>query len=187
MSTSAKAKPGLALSILKPQIELFVLEYLKDFNGTRAYKASHPNCRSDKAAATEAWRYLRKPEIAARIDAGEKAQHARLRMEGEEALARISQVARADITELFDDRGHLLPVSLWPQGLRRCVKSIKQTEFGLAVQLHDSLRAQELMAQAAGVLKMEVKHSGRITLEDVLDASRSPEARALLKAGKVAR
>lgn len=42
--------------------ELFIREYLKDFNGTRAYKTAY-NVDDDKVAATSAWRLLRNVEI----------------------------------------------------------------------------------------------------------------------------
>jgi phage terminase small subunit len=42
---------------------LFCDHYLKDFNGTQAYKKAYPNCHSDVAAAAQAYRVLRKPQI----------------------------------------------------------------------------------------------------------------------------
>lgn len=42
--------------------EIFIREYLKDFNGTRAYKAAY-NVEDDKVAATSAWRLLRNVDI----------------------------------------------------------------------------------------------------------------------------
>lgn len=42
--------------------EMFIREYLKDFNGTRAYKEAY-NVEDDKVAATSAWRLLRNVDI----------------------------------------------------------------------------------------------------------------------------
>lgn len=42
--------------------EIFVREYLKDFNGTRAYKAAYKT-KDDKVAGTGAWRMLKNVEI----------------------------------------------------------------------------------------------------------------------------
>lgn len=42
--------------------EIFIREYLKDFNGTRAYKTAY-NVEDDKVAATSAWRLLRNVDI----------------------------------------------------------------------------------------------------------------------------
>ena len=46
---------------------LFVAEYLKDGNGTRAYRAAFPNT-SVKAARTSAHRLLQRPELAALVN-----------------------------------------------------------------------------------------------------------------------
>lgn len=42
--------------------KLFVIEYLKDFNGTRAYKVAYPEC-SDESARTNASRLLTNDNI----------------------------------------------------------------------------------------------------------------------------
>lgn len=42
--------------------EIFVREYLKDFNGTRAYNEAY-QCKDNRVAQTGAWRMLRNVEI----------------------------------------------------------------------------------------------------------------------------
>jgi len=46
---------------------LFVEDYLKDFNATRAYKTLHPNA-TQRTAEVEGSKYLRKPEVKAYLD-----------------------------------------------------------------------------------------------------------------------
>lgn len=48
---------------LRPQIEHFVRLYLREPNGAKAYRESHPTCKSDNAAAVQAGRLLRKPHV----------------------------------------------------------------------------------------------------------------------------
>lgn len=48
---------------------LFADTYLVEANATKAYKASHPDCESDKAAAVGGSRFLRNPNIAAYLAA----------------------------------------------------------------------------------------------------------------------
>lgn len=43
--------------------KIFVAEYVKDFNGSRAYKVAYPNCKTDGTARTEASKLLAKPNI----------------------------------------------------------------------------------------------------------------------------
>lgn len=45
--------------------EMFIREYLKDFNGTRAYKEVYGT--DDKTSASNAWRLLRNADIQAEI------------------------------------------------------------------------------------------------------------------------
>lgn len=48
--------------------KLFAEEYLKDLNGSRAYKAAYPNVKKDGAARSRASELLKRPEIKAYID-----------------------------------------------------------------------------------------------------------------------
>lgn len=47
---------------LNEKQKIFVSEYLKDFNGTRAYKVAY-GVENEKTAATSAWRMLRNVDI----------------------------------------------------------------------------------------------------------------------------
>lgn len=47
---------------LNEKQKIFVSEYLKDFNGTRAYKVAY-EVENEKVAATSAWRLLRNVDI----------------------------------------------------------------------------------------------------------------------------
>ena len=133
---------------------LFVLEYLIDRNGTRAYRASHPRCQSDNAAAVQASRTLRKPKVAAYLKFETRNRVSRLRMDADEALALISMNARADIRDLFDsDTGRVLPPHLWPDSIRQSVKKfVYKNGCTISVTMKDGLRACQLMAQAGGKL-----------------------------------
>lgn len=136
--------------------ETFVLAYLANgYNGTEAYRTAHPGC-ADGTAASEAWRYLRLPKIATRIEAVQTARWKRLLMQGDEALALLSLNARADIRQFVDDRGDLLPAKDWPVGAGLLVKSLKPGPFGTGITLHDAMRARELLAMEAGHLKANV-------------------------------
>jgi phage terminase small subunit len=138
---------------LTPQQEAFIREYDASGNGTRAYMASHPECRSVAAAAVEAHRYLRKPKIKTRVDALSEARWKRLQMSGDEAAMLVACDARADIRELYDEKGVLLPVHLWPDSVARSVKAVRPGAFGTSVVLNDSLAARRIILEQAGRLK----------------------------------
>lgn len=118
-------------------------------NATEAYLALHPGVKRT-SAAVEGCKILRNPKVRAELEAESKERFARLEMKADEALARISETARIDPTDAYDEDGKLLPFRAWPEALRRSVKAIRADG---SFTLHDSLRAQELMAQAGGKLK----------------------------------
>lgn len=137
--------------------ELFALEYLANgYNATAAYRTVHPKA-SDTTAATQGYRCLRKPQIAAFIAREQKERRARLRMDADEALEGITRHARADIRKLFKD-GKLIPVDQWPGEIADAVKAIKHTPFGPTIVMYDKLKALELMAIAGGELKQKHDH-----------------------------
>jgi hypothetical protein len=92
---------------------------------------------------------------------------------GDEALARLSSIARADIT-LFLPKTHRL--RKLPADLRVLIKAIRPTAHGEYLELHDAMRATELLARAGGKLKETIQVE---SLEDVLTRSwkyRQPES-----------
>lgn len=133
---------------------LFVLQYLANHgNGAAAYRASHPNCRSDNAAAAAASRLLRNVKVRNFLEREQEPRRDRLRIDGDEAIALLSIIACANIGDLFDEHGKLLPVHQWSEHMQLCVKSIKPGRFGTAITLHDALKARELLAIAGGKLR----------------------------------
>ena len=145
-------------STLKITEELFALDYLGNgHNATAAYKAAHPKA-SQRTAEVEGSKTLRKPEVSRFIDAERAARKKRLRMDGDEALEAITVYARADIGELFNQNGELLPIHQIPLRVRRAIKSIKHTPSGPVVSMYDALEASRLMAIAGGELKQKHQH-----------------------------
>ena len=65
---------------------LFCLEYLKDLNGSRAYKSAYPNIKSDNAARVRASQLLDKLEIQKFI---------------QEKLEKIEEAKIADVKEIM--------------------------------------------------------------------------------------
>lgn len=118
-------------------------------NGVKAYQAIHPKTKP-RSAATEAWKLLRNPDIAAKLTELRRARWQRLAMDADEALATVSQNARADIRELFGKGWTLLPPSEWPESIARCVKGIRPGVAGTAVVLNDALAACRIILELHG-------------------------------------
>lgn len=144
-------KPRAAL---RPQLEAFVRHYDRNGgNGVLAYLASHPDCVSRKAAATGASLLLRRADIAGRVKALAEGRWKRLQMDGDEALGRVALDARADIRQLFDETGVLLPIHDWPDDVAQSVKALRPTKDGLVVTMNDSLAARRMILEQQGKLK----------------------------------
>jgi phage terminase small subunit len=122
-------------------------------NGTRAYLAAYPKCRSIVAAASNAYRLLKVPAVQAALAGVQEERWKQLHMTGDEALARIALDARADPRELYDDKNNLLPIRHWPDSVAQSVKSIRAGKDGITVVLNDSLAARRLIAEQTGKLK----------------------------------
>ena len=98
---------------------IFIDEYLRSFNATRAaIKAGY----SEKTARSVGSENLTKPDIRTEID--ERLQQSR--MSADEALLRISNIANGDIGELLDNNGLLDIRQAKEKGLTRLLKKIKQ-------------------------------------------------------------
>lgn len=117
--------------------KLFIEHYLDCLNATRAAElAGYKGSYSTLAAIGS--QNLRKLNIMEEIKAGleEKA------MPREEVLARLSEMARADLSDfvLEDDEGYALD---WNMVRRRgyLIKSITRTTKGIRLELHDSSSA----------------------------------------------
>lgn len=76
----------------------------------------------------------------------------RLRMDADEALYLISCDARADIRELFDEDGQLLPIHRWPESIALSVKTFQAGRHGARIVLNDKLAALKIILQQTGTL-----------------------------------
>lgn len=110
---------------LSPLQRLFALEYIVDLNGTRAaIRAGY----SQKTAAQQAHQLLQNPLVLAEIDAQKAARLKRIEMDADALLLRLFEEADADLADLFDPDGNLLPVKDWPAIWRKGLVAGIETE-----------------------------------------------------------
>jgi hypothetical protein len=75
-------------------------------------------------------------------------------MDGDEAFARVSLDARADITELFDEQGKIPPPKQWPAHLRNSDESFERKKDGsFKVNLASKTMARRTILEQTGKLK----------------------------------
>lgn len=90
----------------------FVEEYLVDLNATQAaIRAGY----SAKTAEQQGPRVLSYVEVAAAIAAAQAERSKRTQIDADWVLRTLAAEKRADIRDLFDANGNLLPVRDWPE------------------------------------------------------------------------
>lgn len=96
---------------LTAQQASFVEHYLSDQDVAQAaIRAGY----SPQTAKVLGYKLLRKAQVQAAINAAKEAQRARSTIDADWVLARLAEQAEADIADLYDDNGDLLPVTDWP-------------------------------------------------------------------------
>ena len=96
---------------LKGKQQLFVEEYLIDLNATQAaIRAGY----SEKTAKEIGCENLTKPNIAKAIIEAKQARSERTQIDADWLLSRLAEEATADMGDLYDARGGLKPISMWP-------------------------------------------------------------------------
>ena len=96
---------------MTPQRRLFVDEYLKDVNATRAAKRAG---YSAKTATEQGYKLLHSPEVRRAIKAALAARSKRTKVDSDWVLTRLGDEALADLAELYDENGALKPINEWP-------------------------------------------------------------------------
>ncbi len=145
---------------------LFVLEYLRDFNATRAAMAIG---YSKKTAYAIGWNLLRKVEIQAEIKRQKELRATELGLDVQRVIAEYMKIAFADITDLLefgqkeeqilDEQGNPVPdpITGEPMTYKRnyvsfknsdeidgtVVGEVKQGKDGVSIKLHDKMKALE--------------------------------------------
>lgn len=112
---------------MTPKQQRFVEEYLIDLCATQAaIRAGY----SAKNANDQAAQLMAKPKIIAAIDTAIAIRSEQTRIDGNWVLKRLVEEAEADIADLYNSDGNLLPIRNWPKVWRQgLVQSIEVEEL----------------------------------------------------------
>lgn len=151
----------------------FIDEYLIDLNATQAaIRAGYSVSSANEIGAEN----MAKPSVRDQVDAALAKRSEKTGIDANWVLTRLAAEADADVADLYDDEGRLLPVKQWPkiwrQGLVAGVKTAI-TSDGVAfveVKLSDRVRRLELIGKHVRVNAFQevVQHKGLEGLADRL-------------------
>ena len=147
----------------------FVMEYIKDFNATRAYTAAGYSAKSENIAATQGSLLIRNPKVKAAIDEQIEARSVRTMITADNVLRKYWELVNADtkdfyqptftedgdiyynIKNLDEVQKHNLPA----------FKRFKPGKFGLEIEFHDQQKAMEMVAKHIGMFTEKVELAGK--------------------------
>ena len=162
----------------------FVEEYL--MIGCRCASEAAQNAGVPKDQSRQrAHEWLRDPQVQAEIDAWEEDREKYVRFRAAAVVEELANVARAnikDIVEKSDDGTFRLrddvPEWAW-SAVKKITKKRASTEGDkgdsnnaeFSVEMHDKVRALQLLAQCAGMLSNKVEVTGKVSMMDIILAS----------------
>lgn len=169
------------MSQLTPKQEMFCREYVVDLNGKQAAIRTG---YSKKTAEVQASHLLSKPKVKAFVDELIKKRASKMEITADLVLGEILRLARVDLSQAYDDAGNLLHPKQMPEDVRRAISSIEVFEEheGVGrdrkyigdttkVKFWDKTKALELLGKNLKLFTDKLEHSGKVTLEDLLDES----------------
>ncbi|MBU2177454.1 MAG: terminase small subunit [Gammaproteobacteria bacterium] len=119
---------------LNAKRQIFVDEYLKDFNGVRAYTKAFPNTKNANVAGVEAFTLLKNPKIEAAIQRRRDELAKKCEIDREWVLERYKRLVEYKMSDFFYDDGTMKPFSEIPQETLYAVQGFKAkhqvTTFG---------------------------------------------------------
>ena len=109
---------------LTPNQKIFADEWLKDRNGTRAYKIAYPSVKNTKTAEAGASRLLSNNKVKLYINKRLAEMSDKAGITQERILREESRLAFSDIAEIFKGKTLVAPDKL-PEDVRRAIAGVK--------------------------------------------------------------
>lgn len=147
---------------LTPKQEKFAQLYVKYGHATKAYLEAYPVSRDWKESSVnvEASKSLNKPKIAERIKELQDRLSSALDITPDRVLKELARIAFANLQNVLDENGTLLPQKDWPKDTAPAIQSIKikQTSHGdqvAEVKLWPKTAALESLSKHLGLFERD--------------------------------
>jgi phage terminase small subunit len=148
-------------TLLTPKQRLFVIEYLRDFCGTKAaIRAGY----SKRTAASLATQTLRKPYVAKVVNDAIEARRKRVEVSADRVLSELAKIAFTDLTDIISIARGRVTVrdtnELTPEQ-RGAIVEVNESLHGMRIKLHDKKGALELLGRHLGLFPNRVEVTGK--------------------------
>lgn len=162
---------------MTPKQEAFVREYLVDLNGTQAaIRAGY----SPKTAGEQAARLLANVRVSTAVAEAKAARSHRTNIDADWVLTRLAREAEADLADIYDDNGNLLPVKEWPliwrQGLVAGVETVRDKSDDGELSAVDKIKISDRVKR----IELIGKHIGVQAFRERVEHDLSDDAATLL-------
>lgn len=138
-----------ALDQLEEKQQLFVHEYIKDLNGTKAAIRAH---YAEDSAHVQASRMLSYAKVQNAIVELKAQRNKQLNVDAGYVLQRLLDVDQLDVADILDNSGAIKPVNEWPKEWRQNISSfeVASDEQGTSVakiKFPDKVKNLELIGK----------------------------------------
>lgn len=167
--------------------EIFVDEYLIDFNSTRAYKVAYPRVRSDNTAAVNGSKLLRNTKVQLEIEKKIKEREKRTEITQDKVLREIANLAftdRTDIVKVASGRLVIKDFSELTPEQRACISSIKETKFGIDITFYNKEKALELLGKHLGMFTDKLELKGEVKTNNPFSGLTTEELKKIINTEK---
>lgn len=141
-----------ALDQLEEKQQLFVHEYIKDLNGTKAAIRAH---YAEDSAHVQASRMLSYAKVQNAIAELKDLRNKQLNVDAGYVLQRLLDVDQLDVLDIMDENNNLLDVKDWPVEWRQNISSfeVAESSSGMVTKLKfpDKVKNLELIGRHVDV------------------------------------
>lgn len=175
--------------------KVFVNEYLKDLNATRAYKTAYKNIKSEETARVNGSKLLTNTNVAEEIQKRMDERAKRTEITQDKVLKEIAKLAFTDITSIVSvkkfktEKGEYSKVvikdfSELTEDQRVCISGVKETKLGIEVSFCSKERALELLGRHLGMFNDKLQISGEVKTGNPFAGLTTEELKEIIKNGK---
>ena len=168
--------------------KLFCDEWLKDMNGTRAYKVAYKTVKTDKIAGVNAARLLGNASVKKYIQEKQKEREKRTEITQDMVLKELAKLAFIDRTDVVslgktnDGETKVIIQStddLTPEQ-KAIISGIKETKNGIEVTFYSKEKALELLGRHLGMFNDKLQLTGEIKTSNPFSGLSTDELRDLI-------